>query len=143
MKTLSSIMFKAKLCTYLNVCTCAINSMIAIQEFLSVISTRVKSKRFSISVNILPPLFNIFDYEIVQYQSFCKRYDMICKNVPNFSYNSWYSSWNSHLTQHAQWILNKIENTFKWTFIEYKSIHLGFSVYFVWNPRSKAIETTS
>ena len=33
-------MFRAKLCTYLNVCTCAINFMMAVEEFLSVISRK-------------------------------------------------------------------------------------------------------
>ena len=42
-------------------------------------------------------------------------------------------NWNilKGLTQHAQWILNKIENSFNRTFIGQKSMHQGFRKYFV------------
>ena len=47
------------------------------------------------------------------------------------------------MSQHAEWDLDKIEKTFNWTFAGWKSMHQGFRIYFVWNPRLKAIETAS
>ena len=46
-------------------------------------------------------------------------------------------------SQHAERILNKIENTFNETFTVWKSMHQGFRIYFVWNPKLMAIETAS
>ena len=45
-----------------------------------------------------------------------------------------------HSTKRA---LNEIEITFEGTFKGWKSIHQGFRIYFVWNPRLKAIKTAS
>ena len=45
------------------------------------------------------------------------------------------------IAQHAEWILNKIENTFNGTFMWWKSMHQGLRIYFVLNPRLMAIET--
>ena len=46
-------------------------------------------------------------------------------------------------SQHAEWTMNKIEITFNNTFVAWKSMHQGFRIYFVLNPRLKAIETAS
>ena len=46
-------------------------------------------------------------------------------------------------TQYIEWALNGIEITFYRTFTGWKSMHQGFRIYFVWNPRLMAIETAS
>ena len=45
--------------------------------------------------------------------------------------------------QHTKWTLNKIEITFNGTFTGLKSMHQWFRIYFVCNPRLKAIEMAS
>ena len=53
------------------------------------------------------------------------------------------SSKHARDMQHAQWTLNKIENTFNRTFTGWKRMLQGYKQYFFWNPRLKAIETAS
>ena len=50
---------------------------------------------------------------------------------------------NLFVLQHAQWSLNRIEKTFNGTFAGWKNMHQGFRIYFVRNPRLKAIEMAS
>ena len=47
---------------------------------------------------------------------------------------------HSSTAQHAELDLNKIEKTLNGTYAGWKSMHHGFRIYFVWNPRLKAIE---
>ena len=49
----------------------------------------------------------------------------------------WIDPKPSHVTQHAEWDLNRIEKTFDGTFTGWKSMYQGFRIYFVWNPRLK------
>ena len=44
-----------------------------------------------------------------------------------------------NISQYTKRALDTIENTFNKTFLGWKSIHKGFRVYFVLNPRLKAI----
>ena len=46
-------------------------------------------------------------------------------------------------SQRAEWTLNKIEITLNGTFAGWKTMDQGFRIYFVWNPRLKAIEKAS
>ena len=92
--------------------------------------------------------FSIQSWEVRLLKSWC-MFLMTCLHFFHHFlklFESWivlklFKSWNV-FTQHVQWTLNKIENTFNGTFTGWKSMHQGFRIYFVRNPRLMAIEFT-